>query len=188
MKTISNDNSNNRIVRKMLSKSSEYRGSILELSANLESLMEMVITYYFTKGDKKRSDELKECFLSTQQAMFNTKRNILCFLINTLNREEREQTRREKIKIRLFDKYDKIDENLQKISAIRNICAHRKLRVLIEDINNFDGETVYLIGTEKQNPTLLNPKNVKKELTRIKETTLLIEDFYKKIVFVNQRV
>jgi len=175
-------------INKMLELSAKYRGRILEACSELESLMEMCIAYYFTSGNKEKSDELRECFLASQMAMFNTKRTIICYLINKFTEEEKEQTKNESIKIKLFDKLANVDSNMQKISAIRNICAHRKLRCLDQDVKEFDEKTIFLIGTEKQNPVLLNEEKVLEEVTRVRETIKLIEDFYSKLIFLNQRV
>lgn len=172
--------SHNEIEEKLLLKSAEYRGRILEACTLLEYYIETFLANYFTGYNKRKADELKASLFSTEMFSFNAKRAVMCYIIKKYLTE--------KNKSGVFKKYSKIDNTLQKkIIPLRNIVAHRKISQTKKDIINFNGENIVLIGTQHQSLFFLNEEKVKKEEALILDTLTLLFDFMADIHLKNPK-
>ncbi len=59
----------------------EYRGKVLEGMCNLEMIMDIFISNYFTLFDSERASELRKILISTKLTNLLTKKELLWFIV-----------------------------------------------------------------------------------------------------------
>ncbi len=167
------------LAKDMMALSAKYRGEIIESASLVESSIEIFLAQYFTSCHEVKSMQLLTGLLATDNFSSNAKRTLFCFVIKELIKNPAHK--------QMLKGFERIDDTLQKkIIPMRNLVAHRKLKVTKEDIDNFDGKTIYLIGTDNQMPKMFNQEMVDREIKLNRETAnrithLIIETQINKI-------
>ncbi len=147
----------------------QYRGEIINHAINTETHLEMIISFYFTNGNKQKEKELRHCLLSNTVNFYN-KKNMFLFIKNNS-----------------FPKCQITSEDLEQIMNLRNQMAHGKQLFFsdkMDEIINFDRDAITLLEWKTKNssmvekPIKLTRAFVKKEIKHIQSVNAkLIELF-----------
>lgn len=130
----------------------EYRGRILNKFADIEFLIEMVISHYFCDNDLK-ANEIRHSLICTKYLTFDAKSVLIGFIIKHHYKE-------------FGEKFPKLEKSLVEYRDLRNIVAHRKLLNTDEKILAFNGDDISFENFE----------------TKSKEIEIKDEPFNEKIV------
>lgn len=106
-----------------------YRGEVINHVVNTETHLEIIISRYFTNGDKKKGKELRHCLLSNNMFSSNNKKNLFLFIAKTK-----------------FPKCKISGKDLDRIINLRNQMAHGKMIFSkpYNEVLNFDDSTITL--------------------------------------------
>ncbi len=157
----------------MIKMSIWFRGKIIEHFTSLETIMEVCISRYFA-NDRKKSEELNAVLIMQEGFNFHNKRRMVIFVMKNGFPS-------------FYNENKKLDKELQKLNAFRNVIAHRKLKLTINEIMSFDDKNLKLISlsTSDNDPMpkemILNAELIQKEAKRIDAAMEKLSELYELI-------
>jgi hypothetical protein len=144
----------------------KYMGEIIDEFVVLETLIEIVISMYFTNNDEIKEKELRHILLATETFSFNNKKTMLWFIANRFPKYLKENKR--------------LDHKMKGLVSFRNMLIHRKLKCDVNTMKTFDGETIILEG--------LKTKDNNVDVDELILNQKVVDGIVEKILLVNRMV
>ncbi|MBE9583389.1 hypothetical protein IM792_02925 [Mucilaginibacter sp. JRF] len=123
-------------LKSLIDKSIRFRGEIIEKLSGIEEAINIYLVTHFS-DDETKQDELMKFFFATDRISFDTKREILDYLLTTYRPE-------------FLSKYKELKGDLISLIKDRNVIAHAKLDTSEEAILSQDQQLTYIRFKNKE--------------------------------------